>query len=314
MSSEPSAHVEFMVCLDRLERIEARLMAATMGRGVPGFLRRRWISVEEHLTRVMVPVLDSFQEVEVEMDSHTGFYRYRSAQTRGRVLQRPLAEIALHALQVNVWLDDLTTLIGIEQRRISCRRQRVRDHLWHLGDVRVGNTHDFAPVFVMRAWSRAPQGEVRAALADPIWPRGGVLLGHGVLPASVTGAHTSRALDDFVRTEDGVEVFDTGALDRVLRGHVTGINEAEPDQFIQANRLNLPHFPRSRVLSDERAKIVKIMWGTHGQPAPVMSWAEVNTHATTGYQSFDDAFGGKAAREEVIECIKRGKYRLRRNP
>jgi hypothetical protein len=205
-------------------------------------------------------------------------------------------------------------LIGIEQRRISRRRQRVRDHLWHLGDVRVGNTHDFAPVFVMRAWSRAPQGEVRAALADPIWPRGGVLLAHGVLPASVSGEHASRALDDFVRVEDGVEVFDTGAFDRVLRGHVTGINEAEPDQFIQANRLKLPHFPHSRELSDERAKIIKLMWGTNGHPPPVMSWAEVNTQASTGYQSFDDAFGGKAAREGVIECIQRGKYRLRRNP
>jgi hypothetical protein len=303
-----------MACLDRLDRIDVRLMADTMGRGVPEFLRRRWISVEAHLTRVMVPVLDSLQEVEVEIDLQAGVYRYPSAQVRGRVLQRPLAEIALHALQVDAWLDELTTLIGIEARRIARRRQLVRDHLWHLGDVRVGNTHDFAPVFVSRAWSRAPQDEVRAALADPIWPRGGVLLGHGMLPASVSGEHASRALDDFVRVEDGMEVFDAGAFDRVLRGHVTGIKEAEPDQFIQANRLKLPHFPRSRELSEERAKIVKLMWGMNGQPAPVLSWAEVNTHATTGYQSFDDAFGGKPGREDVIECIQRGKYRLRRNP
>jgi hypothetical protein len=45
-----------------------------------------------------------------------------------------------------------------------------------------------------------------------------------------------------------------------------------------------------------------------------MSWAEVNRIASTGYQSFDDAFGGKAEREDVIDLVKRGKYRVRRNP
>lgn len=33
----------------------------------------------------------------------------------------------------------------------------------------------------------------------------------------------------------------------------------------------------------------------------------------TGFQSFDDAFGDKVAREEVIELVSRGKYRVRRN-
>ena len=46
-----------------------------------------------------------------------------------------------------------------------------------------------------------------------------------------------------------------------------------------------------------------------------MSWAEVNgaTTVNTGFQSFDDAFGGKAVREEVLELVKRSKYRVRRN-
>jgi hypothetical protein len=46
-----------------------------------------------------------------------------------------------------------------------------------------------------------------------------------------------------------------------------------------------------------------------------MSWVEVNGAVTvnTGFQSFDDAFGGKAAREEVLELLRRGRYRVRRN-
>ena len=56
------------------------------------------------------------------------------------------------------------------------------------------------------------------------------------------------------------------------------------------------------------------MWSADGKNAPEVSWAEVNRIANTGYQSFDDAFGGKAEREDVIALVKRGKYRLRRNP
>jgi hypothetical protein len=68
-------------------------------------------------------------------------------------------------------------------------------------------------------------------------------------------------------------------------------------------------------LTEARAKIIKHMWGTEGSPPPVMSWVEVNGAVTvnTGFQSFDDAFGGKAAREEVLELLRRGRYRVRRN-
>ena len=126
--------------------------------------------------------------------------------------------------------------------------------------------------------------------------------------------HVMRALDEFVRVDDGQDVFDASAFDRVLRGYVTPSGVPEPLQFFQGNRLKLPHFAASRELSPERAKIIKQMWGVEGKAAPEMSWAEVNGIANTGYQSFDDAFGGKAEREDVIDLVKRGKYRVRRNP
>ncbi|MBP8276604.1 MAG: hypothetical protein KAX55_06920, partial [Propionivibrio sp.] len=117
-----------------------------------------------------------------------------------------------------------------------------------------------------------------------------------------------------VRMDDGQDVFDASAFDRVLRGHVTPSGVPEPLQFFQGSRLKLPHFVASRELAPERAKIIKQMWGVEGKAAPEMSWAEVNGIANTGYQSFDDAFGGKAEREDVIDLVKRGKYRVRRNP
>lgn len=309
-----SVHLHFLAALERLQRIDSRMMAGTFGGYATDFLRRRWITEEEHFTHVMVPFRDSQQEVEVEIDMDAAVYRYRSPQQRSRVLERPLAEIALYSLQVDAWLTDLASLIGIDARHLSCRRSCVPGYLWHLGEVRIVGTHDFAPVFVARAWERAPEDAVRTVLGDAIWARSGVLLRHGRSPASLPRDHVMRALDEFVRVDDGQDVFDASAFDRVLRGYVTPSGVPEPLQFFQGNRLKLPHFAASRELSPERAKIIKQMWGVEGKAAPEMSWAEVNGIANTGYQSFDDAFGGKAEREDVIDLVKRGKYRVRRNP
>ena len=309
-----SAHLSFLAALERLPRVDSRVRAAELGRFRPTFLQRRWITEEDYLTHLMVPVLDSEQEVEVEIDHDAAVYRYRSPQQRSRTVERPLADIALYALQVDVWLADLASLIGIEDRRRSDCRHRVPGHLWHLGEVRIAGTHDFAPVFVAIAWERAPAAAMTSVLSDPIWPRGGIVLRHQRYPVDLPRDHVMRWLDEFVRVDDGQDVFDANAFDRVLRGYVTPSGAPEPVEFFQGNRLKLPHFTESRELSAERAKIVKQMWSADGKNAPEVSWAEVNRIANTGYQSFDDAFGGKAEREDVIALVKRGKYRLRRNP
>lgn len=311
-----SAHLRFFAALDRLQRLDTHIMAGALGRFGPEFLRRRWITESGHLTHVMVPFLDSQQEVEVEVDVEAAVYRYPSPQQRSRMVTEPLAEIALYTLQMDAWLDDLVALIGIEDRRRSTRRIRVPDHLWHLGEARIAGTHDFAPVFVARAWKRAPETDVTTVLEDAIWARGGVVLGRQPSPtAALPRDHAMRCLDEFVRMGDGKEVFDVTAFDRVLRGHVTPRGVPEPDQFLQGNRLRLPHFTESRELPEKQAKIIKQMWGFEGKPAPEMSWADVKAKVVTGYQSFDDAFGGKVQREDILEKRpQRGKYRVRRNP
>lgn len=309
-----SAHLGFLRVLERLPRIEPRIMAAALGRCRSDFLQRGWITQEAYLTHVMVPFLESEEEVEVEIDQEAAVYRYRSPQMRSRTLERPLADIALYALQVDTWAADLTSLVGIEDRRRSNRPHRVPGHLWHLGEARIAGTHDFAPVFLARAWERAPATEVRLALSDPIWPRGGIVLRHQRDPVDLPCDHVMRGLDEFVRVDDGQDVFEASAFNRVLRGYVTHEGAPEPLQFFQGKRLKLPHFIKSRELSAERAKIIKQMWGTEGKAAPAMSWADVNLNAETGYQSFDDAFGGVPEREDVITKVGRAKYRVRRNP
>lgn len=309
-----SAYLGYLATLERVRSVEPRVLATTIGRQRAEFIRRGWAIEDGYLTHVMVPFRDSEEEVEADVDEDAGVFRYRSPQQRSRIIERPLADIALYRLRVDAWLDNLSGLIGIEPRHLPRQRARVPDHLWHLGDMRIAGTHDFAPVFVGRLWERAPDAEVTSVLCDAIWPRGGVLLRHRPTNSGLPRDHVMRDLGDFIRVDDGQDVFDASAFDRVLRGYVTPSGEPEPLQFFQGNRLKLPHFTASRELSSERAKIIKQMWGVLGKPAPEMSWAEVNGIANTGYQSFDDAFGGKAEREDVIDLVRRGKYRVRRNP
>ncbi|CBA17098.1 hypothetical protein XALC_2620 [Xanthomonas albilineans GPE PC73] len=85
-----------------------------------------------------------------------------------------------------------------------------------------------------------------------------------------------RSLHKFARMHKGRDVFDASTFDRILRGHVTPAEGAEPEKFLHDQHLKLPHFVAWRELSRERAKIIKHMWETDGQAAPEMSWAQVN--------------------------------------
>lgn len=310
-----SLHAEYLAVLERARNIQECVSAIQLRGHLAGFLGRRWVVEDGHLTHILVPVLDGEDEVEVRVDEEVRTFSYDSPACRSRKITRPLSEIAIYAFNVEAWLDDLAKLIGIEPRQMPNRRVQMPNHLWHLGNVRIAGTHDFAPVFVGRLWERTSDSEVTSVLCDPIWPRGGVLLRHRPTGNELPREHVMRGLCDFVRVdEEGHDVFDTSAFDRVLRGFVTPRGTREPPQFLQGNRLKLPPFPNSRELSPERVKIIKVMWGVEGKAPPEMSWAEVNVLANTGYQSFDDAFGGVDAREEVIEKAGRARYRIRRNP
>ncbi len=210
-------------------------------------------------------------DLEADIDEDAGVFRYRSPQQRSRIITRPLSDIVLYALRIDTWPTDLCSLIGIKQRQLSQQRTRVPDHLWHLGNARIAGTHDFAPVFVGRLWERALASETTPVLCDPVWPRGGVLLRHRPSSDSLPRDHVMRSLNDFVRVEDGQDVFDASAFDRVLRGFVTASRDDEPEQFLQGLRVKLPHFEKSRLVSEIRAAILKFMWGVEGKTPPAMS-------------------------------------------
>ncbi|WP_082308188.1 hypothetical protein [Achromobacter sp. DMS1] len=300
-------HLRFLAAIDHLMNLDTPVLASRFGRDWLQFRQRGWITEEGYLTHVMVPFLDSECEVEVEADPDARCYRY-SSPLDGRTVVQPLQEIALCGIQIDPWLSDLASLIGIEDRRRSHRPCRTPNHLWHLGDMRISGTHDFAPMFVGRAWARAPSADISAVLADPVWPRAGVVLLVQRSDAALPRDHVLRGLNEFINTSNGTENFDADALDRVLRGHITPNGEPEPAQFLQGNRVKLPHFASSRLVSDTRAAILKVMWGVEGKTPPAMKWVEVKTKVHSAARSFDEAFGDKKTREDFLALVKAGGY------
>ena len=310
-----SIHLDFLAVLERVPKVDSRVLASAVGQCRDEFLRRGWITISDYLSHVMVPFLDSQQEVDVAINEGAGVFRYRSPLQRGRAVEKPLADITLHAFQVEVWLNELATLIGIEPRKLSTRRARVAGHLWHLGDMRIIGTHDFAPVFVGRQLGQTSVSDITAALCDPHWERGGIVLRHHPDTAVLQREHVARGISDFILAdENGHDVFDAKAFDRVLRGFIAPSGAPEPEQFLQGTRVKLPHFSESRVVSETRAAILKFMWGAETKAPPAMKWAEVKSKVDCGYRSFDEAFGDKATREEFLVLAKAGgHYKIRRN-
>ena len=89
-----SPHLSFFLALDNLPRLDASVLADRLGRDYQQFLQRRWIVPAGHLTHVMVPFLDSEQEVEVDVDEDVGRYSYCSP-LNGRTIVQPLAGIPI---------------------------------------------------------------------------------------------------------------------------------------------------------------------------------------------------------------------------
>ncbi len=315
MLSAGAAHLAFLAVLEQAGDLAKPVCAFRMGRCGDDFVQRRWLRpAHAYLTRQMVSFLDGEIEVEVEIDEDAGVYRYRSPQWRSRILTRPLAEIALHDFCVDAWLHDLAEWIGLEKADVKAQA-RIPQHLWHLGDFRVGKSTEPAPVLIARRLASVSPEALSSVLADPAWGRRGIVLMREQSSLPLPGVHEARALSEFIGPQQGGGQFDSAAFARVLRSLATPSPVSEPEQFWDGHLLKLPHFEGVKSLADERAKIINEMWGSDGSPPPIKKWVEANEIANTGYSSFADAFDWDGLTwKDFFSRESHGKYRLRRNP
>lgn len=301
-------HAEYMQLLECSPKVGGLLGAQQLHGRMRDFLARRWLVTDGYQTHLLVPICDGHEDVEVEIDKDAGVFHYRSPGSQSRVITRPLSEIALYVFNVDVWLDELTDAFGIEPSRRARKRTLVADHLWHLGDVRIARSHDFAPVYVARRLQDCT-ADWRSHLIDRVRPGQGIVLTVSEVAESLPNAHQGRALDELLlEGPDGVSL-DTDALNRLLGG--LPADAARLDEYFdgRTGELKLPHMEQAKIFDGIQKKVIALFWKERYKAG--LKWADVKTLTRCGKDP--DSVFGKGAWQNWLERVpgSRGFYRLR---
>jgi len=307
-----SPFVRMIEILDGLPEVHAEFSENTLQRYRLDLIRRGWVRVDGYVNYQMVDFFGTELEVEIEVDEAEEVYRYQNPQNRHHTVLAPLCEVTVYKITLDKWLDDLSDFIGIEPGRKSNKREQIADHLWHLGEVRVGSTHRYAQIFIARRSQDQIRDQIKSVFDDKVDPGNGILFVDNASKPKLFGEHIERCFADLVEFDGSQSTFNRQALDRILMRYASIRQESTPDEYFDGNLVKLAHMAQPLKLTDEQTKIVSQMWGDSNSNPPVKPWVEANEAARTGYQSFEDAFGSAAKRDLVFERVVRGQYRIRR--
>ena len=300
-------HSEFLRVLERARSIEDRLQSDDLRGHAADFLARRWVVADGHLTHLLVPVLDSEQEVEVDVDDDRQTYCYQSPGFRGRVVTRPLADITLYAINLDAWMDEVCKVLEIEPSQRARSREIITGHLWHLGNIRVGNTHRHAPIYIARRMNATDQ-ELRQTLLSAKRPSQGIVLTAHDVDIELPNSHQTCGIDRvLVSSGDGI-TYDADLLHRLLKG--TGADADDPDEYFDADigELKLACVAEPKTFKGKQKDVIAMFWKARQQHS--LKWSEVVTR-TSCQKDPDSVFGSEWSRWlERIEG-QRGHYRLR---
>lgn len=296
--------------LEQLDGMDSTLFGKQLRRFGHVLLDRGWIASIGYFSRMDVEVTEDIcEEVELTVDEAAGRYTYPHPFRRKVILGGPLAEITRYRFQREPFFDHLAMLLGIQPRFASRRRCLVEHHLWYLGDIRVGNSHAFAPVFFGRRLMRISIEQITTALSDPAFGTGGVVLALKDPKIALPNGHQVRAVKDLLIVEDGEEQFDLPMLERILVGLPPDPAD-EPEEWfdVKTGGLRLQHLQETVYFAGIQLQIVEFFWKSrYGAP---LSWAEVKRRTQTASKGIDDAFKGRDW-SQWIERVGHGKLRLR---
>ena len=300
-------HSEYLLALERARGLEERLLADELRGHTAAFALRRWVVADGHLTHILVPVLDSEQEVEVDIDDDRQTYSYQSPSCRGRIVTRPLSDITLYAINLDAWMDEVCKVLEIEPSQRARSREVITDHLWHLGNIRVGNTHRHAPVYLARRMNANDQ-ELRQALISAMRPGQGVVLTAHDVHTGLPNSHQTCGIDRLlVNAGDGVH-YDADLLQRLLKGTTADADDADEYFDADTGELKLACVGEPKIFKDKQKNVIAMFWKARQQQS--LKWSDVVTQ-TRCQKDPDSVFGTKWS--IWLERIKgqRGHYRLR---
>ena len=299
-------HTEFLIALERARKLDGPLVADELCGFTEMFLARRWIVVDGYQTSLLAPVLDTEEEVDVVIDEDAGTFSYRSCGCRSRQITRPLSEITLYAPNVDVWLDDLTNIFDIETARRARKRELIEAHLWHLGDLRIGRTHQFAPLYVARRLGQCASGW-EAALRDQVRPSQGIVLTATDVNLELPNSHQAQALASLLVGGNEETRCNLEVLDRLLKG-----SSADPDQDEYFDErtgvLKLTHMEEEKTFTEgyQRA-VIALYWKARHEHS--VKWSDARTRTNCGRDP--DSVFGKGVWREWLENVGHGLYRIR---
>ena len=300
-------HLNYLLALERVRSIQERLLADELRGHATAFLARRWVVDDGHLTSILVPVLDSEQEVEVEIDEDLNTFSYRDPSCRGRVITRPLSEITLYSINLDAWMDEICELFMIEPSRWARNREVIAGCLWHLGDLRVGRTHRFAPMYLARRL-RPTDTEWQNALLSTKRPGQGIVLMAHDKDIELPNGHQTCGIDRLlVDSGDGFG-YDADLLHRLLKG--THAHADDSDEYFNADtgELKLTCVAEPRIFKGKQKDVIAMFWKARKQHS--LKWSGVMER--TGCQKDPDSVFGPewSMWLDRIEG-QRGHYRLR---
>ena len=298
-------HAEFLVCLEYARSVDANIVADELRGCAEQFAARRWITRQGYMTSILVPVLNAEEEVDVAVDEERGTYTYPSPVQPRRFLTRSLDSISTYAFNVDAWLDAMANILEIENMQRARRRDVIADHLWHVGNLRVGRSHQFAPVYVARRLAHCVD-DWRRPMFDPARPGHGIVITASELDAELPNGHQRCGLDALLIADaDGI-ACDRDMLNRLLRG--VPANASDPDEWFdeRTGELKLFHMAAPRVFKGKQKAVIATFWKARDQAS--IKWSDLVTQ-TRCSKDPDSALG--PSWNEWIEKTAFARYRIR---
>jgi hypothetical protein len=269
------------------------------------------LAFETHASEIMIDVIDGQESVEVEVDQGRGIARYLCPES-GRELSVPLYEVELYRLKPQRLCVTIAEQLEIgDEFARHIEAPLMSDRFWFLGNANLGGAR--LPVFFARNLTRHLDAIV-STLQGRSDTEGGLMLYSGKAPSPhivFPGRHFAVGLIDAFSTESTSATLIRSYLDKI----VSGISPDRSDPLFSFDYRSgeLIIRGRSKVFKGVQRDIVAWLWKMRESDHGGFSWADIKRYANSDSRGIDDAFSGKACREDWIERICAARYRLRRD-
>lgn len=260
-------------------------------------------------SHIHVPARSEDVEVEIEVDAEHNLAWYKCPETHKR-RNVPLDEARLLQISPDWVRQYLMDSLSIPKH---LQRKQVLEHdtIWHLGAAVI----DRAPanIYLVRAL-KTRADKILAVLHSQTTPPSALIISFNPPPVSPLALpaqmHLATIANLFVPSEN-TAVVNIRYLEHLLSGG-NDVPDAEPASYFRQRDdfAELCLRGRKGTFKKLQAEIIGYLW-EHRNVESGVSWAEIANAAHSNSRGIDDAMGGKSIREEWIDKISRGRFRLR---